>query len=391
MTLMRTRLASTGGKARIDWRWALILASLTISMHLPLVSWGLPNATAPDRTKTVATDELVPLEPLAEMHSTFVQSKADRNYSYPWWHYFVVSAAQSPYLGYLWATGQMDAPSAVFPFGLSDPVSSLKVLSVIGRLVSVAMTAGIVVASYLIVSILWGSATGILAGSLTMLNYPLVYYGRTANLDAPVLFWTAAGVLVFARILTSGLTVRRSVWLGIFAALAMATKDQAVAVFLPFGGLLLLPTLNRHPGSSYQRRPLMLGLAISVLTYLTATGMLVDPGRHLTHVQRLLFERDTLSSAAFYHSPHPFSITGVFALLGDSAVALAALVTIPFLAASVIGMVVVGRSSPKLLLLLLPLPTVFAVALIACVAVDGEGVAHSSSLVLRSTAAARSL
>jgi hypothetical protein len=43
------------------------LAAAAIALYAPLVGWGIPHATAPDRTKTFATDEILPLEgPVSE-------------------------------------------------------------------------------------------------------------------------------------------------------------------------------------------------------------------------------------------------------------------------------------------------------------------------------------
>ncbi len=55
------------------------LAVAALLLYAPLIGWGLPHATAPDRTKTYATDELLPLEALAEMQSTFIAAQPGRN------------------------------------------------------------------------------------------------------------------------------------------------------------------------------------------------------------------------------------------------------------------------------------------------------------------------
>ena len=86
-------------------RTPLILIALALVLYLPTIGWGIPHANSPERTKTFATDAILPLEALAEMHNTFIVSKPDRNYGYPWWHYAVVAGAQAPYLAYLLATG----------------------------------------------------------------------------------------------------------------------------------------------------------------------------------------------------------------------------------------------------------------------------------------------
>ena len=140
---------------------SVALFLLAVAVYAPLIGWGVPQATAPDRTKTVATDEILPLEGLAEMHNTFVVSKPDRNYGYPWFHYFETTVAQVPYLAYGKLTGQLGRPSPDFPFGFRDPVTALRWLSWIGRFLSVLMGAGIVVAVFLFARNLWDEQVGL--------------------------------------------------------------------------------------------------------------------------------------------------------------------------------------------------------------------------------------
>ena len=189
-------------------RTATWIALAAIALYLPLVGWGAPVATGPDRVLSFATDDVLPLGPLAEMHNTFVESKPDRNYAYPWWHYFTLACFQAPYLAWLKVSGGMEAPAPVYPFGLADPVGALRVLTWIGRAVSVAMAAGVAVCGYLFARTLWGQRAGVVAAILTALNPWTVYYARTGNLDVPALFWSAIGFVFFARILAHGRTTR---------------------------------------------------------------------------------------------------------------------------------------------------------------------------------------
>ena len=209
----------------------MALFLLAVAVYAPLIGWGVPQATAPDRTKTVATDEILPLEGLAEMHNTFVVSKPDRNYGYPWFHYFETTVAQVPYLAYGKLTGQLGRPSPDFPFGFRDPVTALRWLSWIGRFLSVLMGAG-TWSRYFVCPNLWDEQVGLLASILMLLSYPMVYYSRTGNPDVPSAFWTSLGLVMYSLILRLGFTVKRAFWVGVFAAVAMATKDQAEMLHL---------------------------------------------------------------------------------------------------------------------------------------------------------------
>jgi 4-amino-4-deoxy-L-arabinose transferase-like glycosyltransferase len=351
--------AAPFGIAGARWRDVVVLALLAVLVSAPLIGWGLPHATAEDRVKTWATDELLPLEPLGEMHATFVESGPNRNYAYPWLHYFVLASAQAPYLAYLKLTGGMDAPSPEYPFGLAEPVGALRVLTLIGRLVSVLMGAGIVVGVYLLGTLLWDRLTGFVAGALSLLSHLVVYYSRTGNLDVPMTFWTIVGVVIFARILQDGLTVRRAVWLGVFTALALATKDQALVVFLPLGLALLVPALNRPAGESYRVKPLVAGLVTSIAVYAVATGMLVDPGRQVTHVYKMLLETDTLTSAALYYEAPPRTFVGLLGLSVDYLGDILVTMTPPVLLAAAVGILLTAGSAPRRLVLLLPIVLMF--------------------------------
>jgi hypothetical protein len=347
------------------------LALMAVALYAPLIGWGAPQATAPNRIKTFATDEILPLEALAEMHNTFVVSKPDRNYGYPWWHYFVVAAAQAPYLGYLRLTGEWETSSPEYPFGLRDPVQSLRWLTLIGRMVSVLMGAGVVVAAYYFGSVLWGRLAGVATALLTMLNYLMFYYSRTGNLDVPAFFWSSVGLAIFAKIMIAGLTARRAAWLGVFAGLAMATKDQSVVIFLPLGCCLLYSrfiqtseqtsgsTSGLTSGQSTRWRPILMGLAASLVAYAVGAGMLVDPQRHITHVHALLFDPRRVSGAAAYWPPHPRTWTGMMNLLGDYLWKLVSLQSLPVLLTAVAGALLALRRKPRLLILLLPAPALF--------------------------------
>ena len=101
-------------------RAPLAFAVFALALYVPGFWWGIPHATAPDRTHAWGTDDETPLGPLAEIHN-IIQPKPDRNLGYPLMHSFVVSASYAPYLGYLWATGGLANISGAYPFGLADP------------------------------------------------------------------------------------------------------------------------------------------------------------------------------------------------------------------------------------------------------------------------------
>lgn len=338
-----------------EWRTPFAIALLAVLLYAPLIGWGVPHATGPDRIKTTATDEILPLEGLAEMRSTFISPAPDRNLAYPWLHYFVVASAQAPYLGWLLATGGMSAPDAAYPFGLADPVRALAVLTVLGRIMSVLMGAGVVFAVYCFTASLFSRQAAVVASLLAAFSYPLTYYSRTGNLDTPAFFWSAAGLAVFADTFSKGLTVGRAVWLGIFAACAVATKDQTVILFLPAIAALALPQWHRPALARYPAKALGVLVAVGLAAYAAATGMLVDPARHLAHMSALIFSPQTVTVSYAYMPPAPRTAAGAWTLVVGMTEALMAMLSPPVLLAGAAGYVLAVARDRRHLIWLAPL------------------------------------
>jgi hypothetical protein len=328
---------------RADGRWSGarvdvgVLTLVGLLLYAPLIGWGLPVANGERRFGTFATDDILPLGPLAELRSTLIESQPDRNYGYPLWHYVVDAAAQAPYVVYLWLTGGLSNPTGTYPFGLADPVSALRTLTLIGRTVTVLMACGVVVCAYWFARIVWDRQTALAASALTSCNFLLVYYGRTGNVDVPAFFWIALGTVLFAAILRWGLTLRRVIGLGILAGLGMATKDQAFLAFLPIGIALLVPPVSRQEGMN-RARTAAAGLGASMAAYLVATGMLVDPKRHIVHVGGLLFHPEwvTVADSAMIVR-HAKTLEGLLGLAADYVIRLGDAMSWPVLAAAAGG------------------------------------------------------
>ena len=198
-----------------------------------------------------------------------------------------------------------------------------------------------------------------MAAGLTTVNYLMFYYSRTGNLDVPAFFWSAIGLAILANVLTNGLTTRRAVWLGVFAALGVATKDQSVALFLPVCLVLLLPRFNQASGRPRWLAPLVVGLLVAIGVYLAATGMLVDPRRHMTHVYSLLFNPSRLSAGGAYFTPTPHSWLGFLQMAWTFGSGLAAMMSPPVLLTAAVGCALVLRDNRWHAIWLMPFATIF--------------------------------
>ena len=171
--------------------------------------WGLPRSGW-------APDELMPVGVLDALSLHFSHGWFTR---YPPFHFYLLSVAYSPLL-LLRALGRLDP---------LDPRPYL-VLVVIGRLVTVAMSACTIVVICRCGARAFGRRAGLFAAAAFALVAPFVYYSKTANVDAPYLLWCALSMLFYVRLLDS-LRLRDFVLFAVFATLAVCTKDQAYALY----------------------------------------------------------------------------------------------------------------------------------------------------------------
>jgi hypothetical protein len=294
-------------------RLHLLVALFALVLYLPGFWWGAPNATSAELVHSWGTDDETPLGPLAEMHN-IIEPKADRNLGYPLMYSFIVSAAYIPYLGVLWLTGDLSGVSGHYPFGLSDPVTALKVMSGIAHFVTVLMAMGVVVSVFEAARVLWGNHAGITAALLTATTYPMFYYSRTGNVDVPMLFFIAASMAVFAHCLANGFTVRRSVWLGVLAGFALATKESALGIYI------LMPFVffwwqrkqdNDMFSRSYWKAPVA-AIVAAFAALGAGSGLFVDPSRYFDHMRFITGRLEQVASDAVHAviTAFPYTMTG---------------------------------------------------------------------------------
>lgn len=333
-------------------RMRKVIFGIALLAYLPGFWWGTPHATAPDRRQGWGVDDEPPLGPLAQLKDMITPGpSANPNLGYPMLHPFMVLGVFSPYLAYLKTTGKLAAPSATYPYGLADPVRALHVLGLIAHLLSVVLAAGIVLAAFEIGRLLWGSSEGQWAAAFALLSYPMFYYSRTSNVDVPVLFFTAWGLVAFARCLKLGVTVRRIALLGALGGLAIATKEPAFASFIgvPFA-LLFAPMDSRieGPRSAVLTKAALAGVTCAVATYLVGSGAVIDPERWISHLDFVrhrvgeVTEGD-LSFVTFYaRTPD-----GDRKLAGRLLLNLAATMTLPGLLLALGGLAISFRRTPR--------------------------------------------
>jgi hypothetical protein len=303
--------------------WWLALAALVA--YAPGVWWGLPHATSEAGKHGWDVDGIGGIVTLSELHNFFVEAKPDWYVVYPPFHYLLLGCIYLPYLAWLWLTGDFTNPSASYPWGFSNPVAVVAALSFVARLVTLAMAAGTVVATYLTGRLVWDRTTGILAALAVMLAHPMFYYSRTSNLDVPVLFWMALGFWIAAKMLRGGATIRLGIWLGAAIALAVATKDQAYGPWAA-GSIMLLFLCYRQAARQdrpWSWRPWLVVPASAACVYAVAGGVLLSPYRFAAHVRFLAdFTDEAPIVQQLPEVLRPLTLEGVWILARENAAAL---------------------------------------------------------------------
>jgi len=133
------------------------------------------------------------------------------------------------------------------------------------------------------------SALAVLIAGTTQLT---AYYGKTANVDVPCALWVTTAIWFFVRAARRRLVADHA-WLGVTAACAIATKDQAVGFFAGPALVLLALAWRAQHGRGLLRQiagtlgdvRLLAGLAACALTALCAFGVPWNYQGFLTHLE----------------------------------------------------------------------------------------------------------
>jgi len=304
---------------------------LCAAIHAWPLDWGLPSAHG------WAPDELTPaavLDGLGQRFSNGWHSK------YPPFHHAVLAAAYAPWIS--------RAPDAARTHALFR----------VGRFVSVLMAAGIVVLVYLCGRELFDHLPALFAALVAGLSAPLAYYAKLANLDVPYLFWFAAALLAYLRLL-QGHRLRHYVAMAVCAAAAIATKDQAYGLFVLTAPLVVW-ALHRHrvaagaaPSlwATIGDRRLVAAAATAVLGVIALDNIWMNPGGFAAHVELIM------GSASRDFRMFDRSAGGFLALAAATARAILFTLGVPASAAALAGAVLAGarwRENRRLLATLVP-------------------------------------
>jgi hypothetical protein len=272
----------------------------TAVLRLAGLAWGLPASDGWD------DDGVAPRDFLVGVMETYWPG---HHYTYPPLHLLILTVVNAP----VWLTTILRAPSyepaAVVHWFIGVP--TMTALAVISRLVTMGLSLGLLWNLAEIGKLLRGAQGRDLRARERMgegdrpagasepeageregrraaawvaaacaLNAVLTYYSQTTNLDVPYLFWSFLSLrwLVHAVVDRAPRSLRRVL---LFAALAVATKDQAYALFL-FGvplslaGWLLIDRGARPLGPRLAKE-LATGSAIALPLLLFIDGAVTNP------------------------------------------------------------------------------------------------------------------
>lgn len=342
------------GKER--FRLALLIA-VALSAFVTGINWGLPQATNPETVQPWALDTIAPIAPLNEAYYRFTRS-GNEYVVYPLLHYVVLSAAYLPYMAVAYLSGDLSDPSSTFPYGIRDVARFCQDLTLLARLVSLLMALGIVLIIYVVTRDLAGQRAAFWSALCCSLIAPLSYYAKTSNLDVPYSFWVCLAIWRYVRILDAQ-RIRDYVLLGMFAALAVATKDQAYGFFLLTPFVLAYSRARRETAGristmvyvrAFVSPPMLFAGVTAIVVYAAANNVFMGGfDGLLRHFARggNVFDYRQETDVAFY------SLAEQARLLGRTAVLLAQMLGPLTLALSCAGILMAWRQRNLVLLSLL--------------------------------------
>lgn len=246
--------------------WILCAAA---ALRVTGLFWGLPAADGWDN------DGFAPRNFLTALALTYTPGSY---FTYPPLHAFVLAVLTLP--GILIALFQ--APS----FAQADVIATFTspglatFFAVVARLVSLVMSLGIIWCVGDMARRIAGARAGLFAAGACALSVVLTYYGQVSNLDVPYLFWASLSLLFVIRAVTEQ-RVRLLWWGALLAASAVATKDQAYAVFALALPLFLIAWFAADPWPRRNARvvvtTLLLAAVTSIVLLLLVDGAIFNP------------------------------------------------------------------------------------------------------------------
>ena len=231
-------------------------------VYLAGIWWGVPWLWAPD--------ELGPGIIFDAIAARFAGGWFDK---YPPMQYYLGALAYAPFV-------------IASKLGYADLTSySMTVtLTIVLRLLSVAMSVATVPAIYLTAADLYGRRGAFAAALLAGFTPIVAFYSKVGNVDMPSMFWLAWALRFYVRVVKHG-DFRALVWFALTGVTAIATKDQTAAFFvLP---AVHIASLAARRG---QWRSLLVASALAAVVLTFEMGIPFNPSGFVNHVRMITGE-----------------------------------------------------------------------------------------------------
>lgn len=282
--------------------WILAVAA---GLRLAGLFWGLPASDGWD------DDGFAPRNFLTALALTYTPGSF---FTYPPLHAFIMAILTLP--GVVIALLQVPSFAQADVVGEFTKPGYMTYFAVMGRLVNLVMSLGIIWCVGQMAGLVAGARAGLLAAMACAMGVLLTYYGQVSNLDVPYLFWSLLALLWCMRAIVER-RVKRVWGAALFAAAAIATKDQAAALFaLSFPAILALWLAS----DDWPRRNaravltnLLLAGAVALVALLAIDGAITNPSGFAKRIAFLT------GPASGDYAAYPGGPGGWAALLADMA------------------------------------------------------------------------
>jgi hypothetical protein len=250
------RLAARVATLPLALRGVLMLAAV---LHGVGLSWGMPASDAWDN------DGIAPRDILPGLAQTFTPGEY---FTYPPAQLLLLAILTLPVT--LLAAVRAGSTSVATVIHVILAPAYMTAFTMTARVVVMLMSLGIIVAIAAMTDEIAGPRTpsavrpGTFAALLATLGVPFTYYSHVSNLDVPYLFWASLGALWMVRAIARR-EPRRLGLAMVFAVLAIATKDQAYAMFVLAGPACGALWLLADPWARQNARQIAREIALGAL------------------------------------------------------------------------------------------------------------------------------
>ena len=255
----------------------LVLLGVAL-LHVVGIGWGLPASDGWD------VDGVSPRDFLPGVLKAFTPGDY---FTYPPLHLLLLTVLTLPVTVVALARAPSLSQHDVIQAFIHVPV--MTTFAFVARVVSLLMSLGIVLAVGRMAGAIFGPRARPWAMAIAGVEVGGTYYAHTSNLDIPALFWASYALLTLLLAVQAD-EPRKLRRVAVLAACAIATKDQAYAIFaLAFPCVLVLWALARHRSGGLRElvRETLIMAALGVLLVLVIDGAVVNPTGFLARVQFL--------------------------------------------------------------------------------------------------------